>query len=135
MPRRSSRITSQPQRNYDDSLPYPEGPPTTSIEKAIHMLNLQAFSWTTYATVDDIIVYAFFASKRKKHHYRALNLACSSGSHQHGLSVSDGIAIEHACEAVNKNELTFEDCQKVADTILHDFSHIFPCESAHILSQ
>jgi hypothetical protein len=37
---------------------YPDGPPTHDVEVLIHKLNLQAFPSSSYARVDDILVYA-----------------------------------------------------------------------------
>jgi hypothetical protein len=86
--------------NYSvDSLSlYPEGPPTNDFEHLMHMLNLQAFSSSSYIRVDDILVHALFTSKCHQRSYRAFLPAMAGDntdiSNEEAISISNVIRNE-----------------------------------------
>lgn len=64
----------------DDVPMYPDGRACNDIERLISRLDLQSFPAAPYARVDDIIVYALFASKRHPNGYRSLRPATAMGN-------------------------------------------------------
>lgn len=79
MPRRSERNLGKLVDYTTDLISlYPDGPPIHDVEITIHDLNMQGFSSSSYARVDDILVYALFATKHRAHCYKALLPATAS---------------------------------------------------------
>jgi hypothetical protein len=92
---------------------YPDGPPTHDVEVLIHKLNLQAFPSSSYARVDDILVYALFATKKRPHYYRALLPATASDhrdiTDEEALSISNIVRKE-----VSHDNPSREECELAA---------------------
>ncbi|KAJ6453456.1 hypothetical protein C8R47DRAFT_997662, partial [Mycena vitilis] len=59
---------------------YPDGKPDTPFEKMIQLLNNQSFNSSRLAHVDDLVVYAMFATKARPESYRALKPETISGA-------------------------------------------------------
>ena len=91
--RRSARATRKINYTLGTALAYPEGKPTTDFERRIAALNLQAFPSSTFAEVDDILVYALFASKRRQRSYRACEPDTAFYDAAARISKEDGITI------------------------------------------
>jgi len=70
--RRSARISTAPKRTVNQEYSYPDGPPSSDIERWVAKLDLQSFPSHDYARIDDILVYSLFGSKRCFKYYRAL---------------------------------------------------------------
>ena len=70
--RRPARISAAPKSTVNQEYSYPDGPPTSDIERWVSKLDLQSFPSQDYARIDDILVYALFGIKRSSRHYRAL---------------------------------------------------------------
>ena len=70
--RRSARLATAPKRTVNPEYSYPDGPPSSDIERWIAKLDLQSFPSHDYARIDDILVYSLFGSKRCFKYYRAL---------------------------------------------------------------
>ena len=70
--RRSSRNTKK--MDYDDKFTpsYPENQPRNEFEHRIALLNKQTFISSSFAAVDDALVYALFSSKRRTTGHRAM---------------------------------------------------------------
>ena len=94
-PRRSARATRQINYNLGTVRAYPDGEPTTDFERRIAALNHQAFHSSTFTKVDDILVYALFASKRRQRSYRACVPSTTFYDAAAQISKEDGIKIRH----------------------------------------
>jgi len=70
--RRSARISKAPKPTINQEYSYPDGPPTSEIEKWVAKLDLQSFPSQDYARIDDILVYSLFGYKRPSKYYRAV---------------------------------------------------------------
>jgi len=89
---RSVPISSAPKHTVNQEYNYPDGPPSSDIEKWAAKLDLQSFPSHDYARIDDILVYSLFDSKRSFKYYRALSP--SSVFLQDSPSISNGIGMD-----------------------------------------
>jgi hypothetical protein len=135
--RRSARNAGKPSIAYADSEPslFPDGPPTNTIERIFHTLNLEAFPSSSYAHVDDILVHALFATKCCPHGYRALHPKPAGDSRSLQVTDKDTINIakiinseikwhNYPSSALAEIKLE-EDCGAVAMNILKNFPQLF----------
>jgi len=104
---------------------FPEGPPTDEIERTCHALNLEAFPSSSYAHVDDILVYALFATKLRPHSYRALRPA--TAGNDTGLTDKDATMTisKIITSEINHDHPTKEECKVVAMNIWIQFHEFF----------
>jgi hypothetical protein len=67
--RRSSRIVQR--INYADDLTpsYPEGEPANNFEKIVANLDQESFDSKLFSSIDDILVYSLFGTKRHDRGY------------------------------------------------------------------
>jgi hypothetical protein len=112
---------------------YPDDPPITPLEKLIDRLNNEAFPSEQLARVDDLIVYALYASKRHPNNPLAFQsstvLECDN-TKQLPTGHEDGIALCHLYhEYVNERETVQpEKIAKLTDAICKRFPTLF-CDS------
>jgi hypothetical protein len=93
--RRSTRPTVKV--NYDlGTVPaYPDRDPVTDLERTIAHLNSQAFYSSSFTQVDDVLVYALFASKRRQRSYRSCVPDSAFPDAPTPISDDEGIKIRH----------------------------------------
>ena len=93
--RHSSHVGGS-KRYLDKDIPsYPDGAPVTEFENRIAILNQQAFPSALFAYMDDILVYALFASKRRQSSYRMWKPDTAFQEGQLPISKEDGLKIRH----------------------------------------
>jgi hypothetical protein len=104
---------------------YPDGPPTIKVEKEVHALNLESFSSDILARVDALLVFSFFASKRKTRSKNAIfldtvgPLECSI---EQGQQISR-LLNDKSC--VSRTLPTRAQCVVLAERLLGSFPTIF----------
>ena len=94
-PRRSTRVTRQINTDISLVTAYPDTEPATDFERKIAILNRQSYPSALFAEVDDIIVYALFASKRRQISYRACVPDTAFSINNRTISEEQGIMIRH----------------------------------------
>jgi hypothetical protein len=70
--RRSSRTKNVRVPVIELGHSYPDSAPANDFERAVAFLNQQSFPSIDFARVDDILLFAFFGTKRRHRSYRAL---------------------------------------------------------------
>src|SRR5271154_5325331 len=116
-----------------DRLSYPDSPPVSYFEEVMAQLNMDAFPWSAYAAVDNIIVYSLFASKRNLSSYRSFVPARASDGPT--ITPEEGLAIQHECEAIPKDYPTLPDCHSVAERICKKFPQLLSESCVPIAAQ
>ena len=91
--RRSTRVTRKTVHDFVTISAYPDGKPITDFERKIAILNQQAYLSTLFSQIDDIVVYALFASKRQQTSYRACIPDVAFQDAQLPISKEEGIRI------------------------------------------
>jgi hypothetical protein len=99
----------------------------------IHQLNCEAFLSTAYAAVDDIIVYANFASKNKEHYYRAFDLDFVSNLQT--ITAQEGLEVQRELRSVPKLAPMKEDCAHVSRVLCEKFPNLIPSNTINIATQ
>ena len=137
--RRSARLTHRP--IYTDDVlesSYPEGAPKNDFESTIALLNQQSFPANIYAHIDDILVYALFATKRRSHSYRAFHPtpALQQATTQ-PLSADDGIRIlqtyrQHVPETLRGQRQAI---QNAVEALIKQFPSVFLEEHHSVTEQ
>jgi hypothetical protein len=136
MPRRSARNENRivEYSNFGSISLFPEGPPMDGIERILQDLNLQAFPSLSYARVDDILVHALFATKRRPFGYRALHPETAGGST--GLTDNDAMGISNIIVSeIQHGHPTKEECKAAAMAIWFKFDKFFLEEDLPIIEQ
>jgi hypothetical protein len=132
--RRSARNAGKAVNYIEESRLFPEEPPSNDFEHLIHDLNLQAFPSLSYARVDDILVFALFATKRCHGHYRSL-VPATSGERltitmEVAISIANIIRLGVSCENPTMNE-----CQATAMQLRSTHHNLFLMDDLSILEQ
>jgi hypothetical protein len=129
----------------DEHVPsYPDGQPCNDIENLVAQLDLETFPITSYARVDDILVYSLFASKRHPDGFRALKPATAFGpimdkGQAHCPSFTDDHAME-ICHIFNYHIRTKEGfrmgaIEDATNDIFHHAPQIFQNGDERVLRQ
>jgi hypothetical protein len=134
-PRRSSRLAEKPRVEYKDYLQYPDGPPHTTFENAIALLNKEAFLASPYAEIDDIIVWSLFSSKRRPAGPGALKLSAVSSQNKPAITHEQALEIQSHCRMIPSTDPTREDCAGTARTLSENFPRLFPAGQVPIIAQ
>ncbi|KAJ7438481.1 hypothetical protein FB451DRAFT_956035, partial [Mycena latifolia] len=102
---------------------YPDGKPDTPFEKMVQLLNNQAFPSARLGHVDDLVVYAMFATKARPKSYRAIKPDTISAA---SMSVEEaGIFNKTVKEHVPYDKPTFAACQEAAKEIITKLPDLF----------
>jgi hypothetical protein len=150
MLRRSSRL--QETKTLSTPVPpvtsYPDGEPVTEFENLVARLNSQSFPSLEYGRIDDIVVYALFASKKNFSYYRRLEPASalddpSPTPANPGISSRPGLTNEQAitfCRLYNDNlpvhkRSSEESIASVARLICSSLPDIFGMNDLPLLTQ
>ncbi|KAJ7632931.1 hypothetical protein FB45DRAFT_913916 [Roridomyces roridus] len=113
-PRRAATLNVK--YNDNDAGGYPDGKPDTPFEKMVSLLNNQAFPSARLAHVDDLVVYAMFASKARPQGYRAIKPDTISGA---SMTAEEGGLFNHCVgQHVTNSNPTFPECQEAAKEIM-----------------
>ena len=93
--RRSSRKRKTKKVDYGDTFTssYPDNLPQTMFERHIAQLNNQSFFFSSFAAVDDAIVYSLFSSKRRTNRYRTMIPACAFREEELPITKEQGLTI------------------------------------------
>jgi len=112
-PRRSNRNVGK-KINYDADLTslFPDGPPTNRLEQTFHDLNMEAFPHSSYALVDNILVHAQFAAKRRPQGSRAFHPETVGDSEY--LNNKDSLAIRDIISKIDCEYPTKTQCETAA---------------------
>ncbi|KAJ7096476.1 hypothetical protein C8R43DRAFT_263365 [Mycena crocata] len=121
-PRRAATIGVKYNEDASSSS-YPDGKPDTPFEKMIQLLNNQSFPASRLALVDDMVVYAMFATKSRPESYRAIKPDAISGA---TISVEEaGIINRTVGKHVDADKPDFPSCQAAAKEIMAELPYIF----------
>jgi hypothetical protein len=132
--RRSTRLQITPTITYSDHLPYPEGRPFSEVEKLVAHLNGEAFRSDTYSVVDDAIVYALFASKRRSTWYRSVDPMPTSKSRS--ITIQQGLELAVETRIMPRRIGDFDAYfQCVAEKLQKKYSELFAEGTTSIISQ
>lgn len=113
---------------------YPDGPPVLSVENDIHALNLESFPSDDLARVDNVLVYALFASKGRWHSWKAINL---DGVGQLACTYEEGVQIARLVNdksRVTRAEPTRLQCAALAQLLVLEFPNVF-CEQERCITE
>ncbi|KAJ7286188.1 hypothetical protein C8J57DRAFT_1216413 [Mycena rebaudengoi] len=102
---------------------YPDGKPDTPLENLVQKLNAQAFPSAKLAHVDDLIVYAMFASKARPNAYRAIKPDTISGATM--TADQAGLFNRTVREHIDRANLTFAACQAAAKDVILKLPDLF----------
>ena|ERR1700760_42079 len=95
----SLRRSTRTKRTVKNDIPlvsaYPDMAPATDFERKIAFLNGQSFPSSLFSEVDDILVYALFASKKRQRSYRACIPDTAFNASKLSISNEQGITIRH----------------------------------------
>ncbi|KAJ7783164.1 hypothetical protein B0H16DRAFT_1447328 [Mycena metata] len=102
---------------------YPDGKPDTPFEKMIQLLNHQSFPSARLARIDDLVVYAMFATKARPESYRAFKPDTISGA---TMTADQGGAF-NGCVKMHVDPLnpTFATCQEAAKEVMAKLPELF----------
>lgn len=124
--------------NYDDLnvASYPEGKPVTAFEKRVAALDQQSFPAKMFARVDDILVYALFATKRRANGYRGIKPGRAFLEEDALISKEDGIKIRQLYgEYMGKGPEGSKGIADVCAALVENFPGIFSKEEMPVLKQ
>jgi hypothetical protein len=135
--RRSARSTRKIQYSEAFSPSYPDGPPATEFERRVASLNSQSFHSEALATVDDILIYSFFGSKRRPNGYRAMTPACAFGQLKPSITKDQGLTIRHLYKQFvpKQGQGDKEALQNAAHAIFSQFPTLFSPDHLPIIEQ
>jgi hypothetical protein len=132
--RRSARNVGKTFDYTDSSSIFPEGPPGNELERLIERLNKQAFASSSYAQVDDILVYSLFATKHRAGNHRALvPLTAGDGpwmTRKEALSIANIIRL-----AISPDHPTEAECNAAAIQLWHEHRGLVAKEDLGIVEQ
>jgi hypothetical protein len=132
--RRSARNVGKVVNYKEHGSYFPEEPPSNDFECLLHHLNQQAFPSLSYARVDDLIVFALFATKRCSGHYRALVPATSGRGVE--ITMGDAISIANIVRlGISRDAPTRDECQMTAMELQRVHHNIFIESDLIILEQ
>jgi hypothetical protein len=116
---------------------YPENSPQNVFEQRIARLNNQSFVSSSFAVVDDALVYALFASKRRITGYRTMIPCRAFGEEEPPITNEQGILIRHVYkDCVGEQGKGVESgIQKACDSMLKALPDIFTMDKLPILRQ
>lgn len=134
-PRRSARTTRQINYNPEIIRTYPDGEPTTYFERKIAALNHQSFHSSTFTKVDDVLVYALFASKRRQRSYRACVPDTAFYDATTLISEEDGIKIRHIYGTHTSDARGLDGINEACQILIQEFPNIFDQNSLPVLQQ
>ncbi|KAI0321617.1 hypothetical protein OF83DRAFT_1050919 [Amylostereum chailletii] len=134
--RRSARLSVATKKNYLDShVSYPDGPPSTTFECSVAALNNESFPHKSYSGVDDMLVYALFAAKRRPRYSRAFLLS-SVSQEPRPVTREDGIKIHAICHNyVDKDLPTREQCRRAAVELVQSYPTLFYAHKGPVVQQ
>jgi hypothetical protein len=111
--RRSARNFGRTFDYTDSTSLYPDGPPIDELEILIKHLNMQAFPSSSYARVDDILVYSLFATKRRPGHCRALTPLMAGNGPE--MTQEEAVAMANAIRlGISSDRPTKAECNATA---------------------
>lgn len=113
---------------------YPDGPPVSALERAVHKLNRESFRSNVLAYVDNILVRALFTSKKRYHSSKAMELSMvgtlgclPSECTDMARLINGGI--------VDRQDPSPEQCRQAAQRLQEAFPHVFGEEHRRPLEQ
>ncbi|KAJ7481256.1 hypothetical protein B0H11DRAFT_2024850 [Mycena galericulata] len=145
-PRRAATLGVKYNEDASSSS-YPDGKPDTPFEKMIQTMNNQAFPSAKLAHIDDLVVYAMFATKARPESYRAIKPDTISGASmtadEAGLfngTVKQRTESRYLRETelswyvdVDNSNPTFPACQEAAKAVISKLPHLFEEKSYKVL--
>ncbi|KAI0313411.1 hypothetical protein OF83DRAFT_1175700 [Amylostereum chailletii] len=120
------------------SVSYPEGPPSSPFERTIAALDAESSPHLSYSAVDDVLVYALFAAKRRPRYSRARvpPPASNPGLELRPVTREDGLNIHAICRRTVDNEHpTPEQCHRAAVELVQTFPVLFLPHEGHVVQQ
>lgn len=116
---------------------YPENSPQNVFEQRIAQLNIQSFVSSSFAIVDDALVYALFASKRRTTGYRTMIPCRAFGEEEPPITKEQGIMIRRLYkDCVGDQGKGVEDTiLKACDSMVKALPEIFTIDKLPILRQ
>ncbi|KAJ7137683.1 hypothetical protein C8R44DRAFT_765939 [Mycena epipterygia] len=102
---------------------YPDGKPDSPFEKMVQLLNKQAFPSARLGHVDDLVVYAMFATKARPESYRAIKPEAISGASM--TRDEAGLLNRTVREHVDNANPTFAGCQEAAKELIIKLPNLF----------
>jgi len=97
-------------------------------------LNRQSFPAVAYSRVDDVIVFALFASKRRNVGCRSLDPAPVSFGRD--VTSDEGIHIRKICQQhIEKALPTRDQCREVAEILPRQFPHLLAESEKAVIEQ
>ncbi|KAJ6597265.1 hypothetical protein DFH09DRAFT_904386 [Mycena vulgaris] len=111
---------------------YPDGKPDNPFEKMIQLLNNQAFSSKRLAHIDDLVVYAMFATKARPESYRAIKPETISGA---TMTVEEAGLFNRTVRDHVDTDPTFAKCQEAAKEVILKLPNLFEQSSYKVLVQ
>jgi hypothetical protein len=129
--RRSARTTTVPSYKDEFTPCYPDDEPGNDFERLIASLDQQSFPWELLSTVDDILVFALFSTKRRQANHRAVKTARAFGGENTPVTPEQGIEIRKIYESVQE----LDQVPGVAQAMATTFPQIFPQEQVAVIQQ
>jgi hypothetical protein len=136
--RKSSRIQSRPIIEYQESTPsYPDGPPLDSYEACVAKLDKECFPSHIFARVDNILMGAFFKTKRRFKSYRSLNPATAFAGQDILASAGQLLSIAQIICLATKKPFSFsqEGVYQTYRKVLAGIPGLFSAEEEPVLLQ
>jgi hypothetical protein len=127
--RRCRRTTT----SYKDEFSpcYPDGKPADEFERRIASLDQQSFPWEQFSTVDDVLVYALFSTKRRPKGYRAVKTQRAFGEEEPLVTPEEGIEIRRIYGTVRE----LDQIPYAAQAMVTTFPQIFSQEQRPVIQQ
>jgi hypothetical protein len=132
--RRSARSATKPRYDNEFSPAYPDDEPANEFENRVATLNQESFPWEMFSTVDDILVYALFSSKRRVSGYRAINADRAFGEEGAPITRKEGIKIRKIL-GDHSEERGVEDTRHVAQSLVKAFPKVFSPDQLPVIQQ
>jgi hypothetical protein len=133
--RQSSRLAKKPRQVHTDDLHYPDGAPITEFERAVAQLNFEAFPSSSYAQIDEILVWSLFASKRRNTSRQALKPAASSSRYHSLITHEQALAIYERCRLIPRDDPTRNHCEATAKDLVEHFPDLLSSTQIAIIAQ
>jgi hypothetical protein len=130
-PRRSARITTIPSYKDEFTPSYPDDKPANDFERRIASLDQQSFPCEQFSTVDDIIVYSLFSTKRRREGYRAVKTERAFGEDDPPVTQEEGIEIRKIFGTVEE----LDQIPSAAQAMVTALPHIFAQEHIPVIRQ
>ncbi|KAJ7721569.1 hypothetical protein DFH07DRAFT_857787 [Mycena maculata] len=131
-PRRAATLGVKYNEDAAGGSSYPDGKPDSPFEKMVALLNGQAFPSARLAHLDDLVVYAMFATKARPKSYRAIKPDTMSDA---TMTVDEAGLFNGSVRLhVEKGtEPTFPKCQEAAKEVMSKLPHLFDEKSYKVL--